>query len=368
MVVMIPQQGKAAAPNRRRAVLIVPAYNEALEIAASLTALDRYLCAELPAYDWELLVVDDGSTDGTVAAVRSLAPALTVPIRVVEHVENSGLGQALRTGFAHATGDVVVTMDADLSYDVGHIGRLVQAWESTGAAIVLASPYMPGGSTVAVPRQLRTRSRWANRYLTVSSGRRLRTFTGMVRAYDGRFLRNLVIGSDGVVINVELIRKACILGLPVVEIPAVLNWSGLATRQGRTRVVSRRAWRETRRTLREGLLFRPRLYLVSPGLLLALVALVVMATGAHAVGRIFAIAALAVLLVGVVLGLGYRRDFREFREDFALAAMAQSWPERSIGRWTSRRRPVAAPVAVRDNTSADAKAAEPAHAPKSQPS
>jgi hypothetical protein len=255
-------------------------------------------------------------------------------------------------------------MDADLSYDVEHIGRLVHAWEQTGAAIVLASPYMAGGVTIAVPRPLKTRSLMANRYLALSSGCHLSTFTGMVRAYDGAFLRNMVIGSDGVVINIELIRKACILGLRVVEIPGALNWSGLAARQGRSRLLSERAWRETRRTLREGLLFRPRLYLVVPGALTLVLGLLLMLSGVSGVGRGCVVAAVILLLIGGGLGLGYRRDFREFREDFAAAAIMQAWPERSIGRWTSRRRPTLKTTPTRTYADLVTPGEQPVAAPK----
>ena len=98
---------------------------------------------------------------------------------------NRGLGTTLSTLFREAKGDVVVTIDADLSYDATHISRLLRALVTSGAAVVVASPYMAGGRTLAVPHDLEVRSRTANGYLGVMSTLQVGTFTGMVRAYDG---------------------------------------------------------------------------------------------------------------------------------------------------------------------------------------
>jgi glycosyltransferase involved in cell wall biosynthesis len=249
----VPIEGKLA---RQAATLLVPAYNEAGVIADSLAALTQHLSEALARYEWELLVVDDGSTDDTARSVDAFAAESPLPVRLLRHDVNRGLGAALRTAFRASRGRVVVTVDADLSYSVDHIERLVSAWESDRAAVVVASPYAPGGRTVAVPSSLEIRSRLANQYLKLVTRSPIHTFTGFVRAYDGDFARSVVLTADGPTVNVEVLRVALAAGARVTEIPATLDWTHLAERRGRSRVVSGRALRETRRVLREGLRFR----------------------------------------------------------------------------------------------------------------
>ena len=82
---------------------------------------------------------------------------------------NLGLGQALRTAFNSCRGAYVVTFDVDLSYAPEHIASLLAHIRSTGAGIVLASPYMPGGTVANVPRGRLLASRWANRLLSAAA-------------------------------------------------------------------------------------------------------------------------------------------------------------------------------------------------------
>ena len=96
--------------------VIVPAFNEALTIAA---VLERVAAVEL---ETEIIVVDDRSSDATVAEIK----ASRVPdVRLIEHADNRGKGAAIRTGLAYATGDVVVIQDADLEYDPQDFARLL---------------------------------------------------------------------------------------------------------------------------------------------------------------------------------------------------------------------------------------------------
>ncbi|HJS74540.1 MAG TPA: glycosyltransferase family 2 protein, partial [Vicinamibacteria bacterium] len=90
--------------------VVIPCYNEVATIEA---ILDAVRASEIR--DKEILVVDDGSTDGTRDKLRSLDGEDGV--RVIYHERNQGKGAALRTGFRAATGDVVIVQDADLEYD-----------------------------------------------------------------------------------------------------------------------------------------------------------------------------------------------------------------------------------------------------------
>jgi dolichol-phosphate mannosyltransferase len=104
--------------------IVVPLYNE----EESLPQLAREITAALAptGRSWEVLYVDDGSTDGSLAALRALA-AEDPRVRVLRHRRNAGQSAGLATGFRAARGDIVVTLDADLQNDPADIPRLLEA-------------------------------------------------------------------------------------------------------------------------------------------------------------------------------------------------------------------------------------------------
>jgi glycosyltransferase involved in cell wall biosynthesis len=110
-------------------------FNEEENIAHAVTLLTRAL--EVHASDHEVIVVDDASTDGSPGIVRELA-VRDGRVRLLRHDRNRKLGATLRTGFAAATGDLVLYMDADLPFDPQDIGRGVRAMEITRADMVAA--------------------------------------------------------------------------------------------------------------------------------------------------------------------------------------------------------------------------------------
>jgi glycosyltransferase involved in cell wall biosynthesis len=316
-----PLAGSALLPPT--GTVLVPAFNEAETVEKTLVRVAETLAAHLADRVWEIIVVDDGSSDDTAmiaegTAARLRSPRLTV--RVLRHVANRGLGGALQTGFAASTGEVVVVVDCDLSYHPDHIPPLVRAVVEGKAQIAVASPYMPGGSTIGVPRGLERRSRLANRFLALLSRSELHTFTGMVRAYHGPFVRALPLRSVDDVINVEALYKTGLLHGRIVEVPATLDWRGLAARARRT------AFRHNRRTraktyemLVRGVLFRPYLVFAAFGLmlfvlggLLALFAVMLAAgqVGLTVLGISMATAGFSACLVSV-LSVQVKRGFEE---------------------------------------------------------
>lgn len=97
--------------------IVVPVYNERDTLQEMLRRIER---AEVPV-DKEIIIVDDGSADGT----REVLQALDHSYKVFYHERNLGKGAALRTGFAHATGELVIVQDADLEYDPAEYGMLI---------------------------------------------------------------------------------------------------------------------------------------------------------------------------------------------------------------------------------------------------
>ena len=130
--------------------VVVPTYNEASGIVATLTDLSEHVSTLRSRYDVQLLVVDDGSSDGTVGLIEDFAQA-DGSIEVIEHDRNAGLVAAMKTGAEHARYDTLVFLDADLSYRPEIIEPLVIARRVANASAALASPYMIGGVVANVP-------------------------------------------------------------------------------------------------------------------------------------------------------------------------------------------------------------------------
>lgn len=252
--------------------VVVPAYNEAGILRENLSQLCEYMKSLQKDYRWEIIVVNDGSTDGTGDIADAFARTRD-NVRVFHHVTNFGLGQALRTGFNHCQGDYVVTMDLDLSYSPDHIERMLSTIRQTGAQIVMASPYMSGGKSSNVPLLRRVLSKWANRFLSAAGHHgNFSTITGMVRAYDGKFLKSLNLKAMYVDINPEIIYKGMILRARILEIPAHLDW-GDQKKKGMKRSSSIRILKTVISCLLSGFFFRPFMFFILPGFALMFLSL-----------------------------------------------------------------------------------------------
>ena len=243
--------------------LVVPAYNEASILTQNLSELCHQMELLEHEYRWEMVIVNDGSADESGALAEEFARRRN-NIRVLHHRKNFGLGEAFRTAFNYCRGDYIVTVDMDLSYSPDYIAKLLSAITQSGAKIVVASPYMAGGKISNVPWVRRQLSIWANRFLSLASKGRLSTLTGMVRAYDGKFLRSINLKATGMEINPEIVYKATLLGAELQEIPAHLDWH-FAKAKGNQRKSSMRLLRHTLSVLLSGFLFRPVMFFLVPG-------------------------------------------------------------------------------------------------------
>ncbi len=261
---------------KRLISVVAPAYNESSILPDNLSQLCEYLSTLEHQYDWELVVVNDGSRDDSGYLAERFAETES-RVRVIHHRVNQGLGQALRTAFEAAQGEYIVVVDLDLSYSPEHIGRLLDRIEETNAAMVVASPYMPGGSIGNVPWLRKVMSIGANKFLSFASKRSLATLTGMVRVYDAEFLRMLTLRSRGMEINPEIIHKALLLMRQIEEIPGHLHWRNplpsnvpVATRhkQSKQRSSSMKILRHTYDVVFSGFLFRPVIFFLIPSLLM----------------------------------------------------------------------------------------------------
>ena len=221
-------------------------------------------------YDWEVLLINDGSKDATARIANEIAAEIDF-LSAIHHPSNFGVGQALRFGFANTTGEYVISFEIDLAYDVNHIHELLDAAQPDCAKIVLASPYMKGGTIKNVPFVRRSLSVWGNRFLRLFANREYSTLTSMIRLYDGPFIRALKLRSMGLDIMPEMLYKAMILRARVIEIPGRLDW-GPQLEEGLSRFSSTRLIRQTISTILSGFIFRPMLFFVLPGILVGLLA------------------------------------------------------------------------------------------------
>jgi len=134
--------------------VVVPTYNE----AGSVPKLAERLHAALGARDWELVIVDDGSPDGTADVAAALAPR--IPTNVVRRAGKGGLASAVIAGFAAARGEILVVMDADLSHPPEVVPALLSAIED-GADLAVGSRYIAGGGVEDWPMKRQIVSRVA---------------------------------------------------------------------------------------------------------------------------------------------------------------------------------------------------------------
>ncbi|CAZ96074.1 glycosyltransferase family 2 protein [Zobellia galactanivorans] len=255
--------------------VILPAYNEEAIIEKNIVRLYDYLDTLNHLYEWEIIVVNDGSVDRTGVIADTLSDTYSNLI-VLHHVVNRNLGTALRTGFANSTGDYVVVLDIDLSYSPDHIGNLLSEIIVTQSDMVLASPYMKGGKNTAVPRLRLLLSKTVNKMMQTASRLDICTFTGMVRAYKGEFIRSLNTKSSTFDINSEILLKAYILRARIIEIPAHLDWSE-QQQLAETRTSSLKIVKGIFNGLANSFMFRPYMFFWVLGFLISLPSLYLIA-------------------------------------------------------------------------------------------
>lgn len=203
--------------------VIIPALNEEETIVATLDELVEWFGAKMPGASYEILVIDDGSTDATAAAVIDYGK--THPqVRLHSHGRNRGRGRAVRSGFEVSRGDYIVTLDADLSYGPDHIPLLVEPLREGRADITLASAYHPDGKVENVPFRREMVSRAGNWLLRIGTFGELHTVTCLVRGYTRTVAHTLQLVNDGKDFHLEVIQKAPLFGFRMLEVPATLNW------------------------------------------------------------------------------------------------------------------------------------------------
>lgn len=215
-------------------VVMLPAYNEVDSIAPLLSRIARTF-EEIDG-DASVLLVDDGSTDGTVDRAEETARSAGLQLTVAAHGTNRGLGAALKTGFSRGSelvgrDGVLVGMDADNTHDPAVIPSMLKRLDD-GYDVVIASRYAPGGEEVGLSLLRSILSRGASTtlrlFLPVKGAR---DYSCGYRAYRGSVLARAfeVHGDDlitetGFVSSAEVLLKLAYLPSRVAEVPLVLRY------------------------------------------------------------------------------------------------------------------------------------------------
>ncbi|HWC10083.1 MAG TPA: polyprenol monophosphomannose synthase [Acidimicrobiales bacterium] len=200
-----------------RTLVVLPTYEEADNIAEVLSRLR----AAVPEAD--VLVVDDGSPDGTADVAKAVAHEVG-GIDVLVRPGKAGLGSAYRTGFDEGMArgyEVLVEMDSDLSHDARALPSLLQAVDD-GADLAIGSRYVPGGSIPRWSVGRRALSRWGNRYAAFMLRLAVHDATSGYRAYRATALAAIDLDrvrADGYGFQIEMAHLVASNGGRVVERP-----------------------------------------------------------------------------------------------------------------------------------------------------
>jgi dolichol-phosphate mannosyltransferase len=199
-----------------KTLIVLPTYNEILNIESML----RVLRETVPGC--EILVVDDGSPDGTANLAKTIAGELG-NIHLLERTQKSGLGGAYRAGFGWGLErgfDHFVEIDCDFSHDPRALPTLLSAAET--ADVVIGSRYVAGGQIPKWALSRKLLSRGGNQYASAMLGLHVKDSTAGYRVYSDRALSLIdytTVGADGYGFQIEMTYRARRAGASITEVP-----------------------------------------------------------------------------------------------------------------------------------------------------
>jgi len=188
--------------------IIIPAYNEEEELERLLVEINRDLRSKL---NYDVIVVDDGSKDGTNIVAKEHGA------KVLIHDRNHGYGYALRKGLEHASGSIVVFFDADGQIDPAEIPKLVNLIFKRGVDVVSASRYLEPRRRISIPNRI------ANHMLILLIrlllGVKITDLNSGLKVFRRSVVTSFDLKQDGTAINIELATQAVKGKTKIVEVP-----------------------------------------------------------------------------------------------------------------------------------------------------
>jgi dolichol-phosphate mannosyltransferase len=201
--------------------IVIPCYNEAEGLPAMHNRLIQALDMLRERGRTQLVLVNDGSRDGTGDLLEQTFGAWPDTV-IVHHPTNRGLGAALRTGFANATGEIIVTCDSDGTYPFSEIPALLDRL-TPDVDLVTASPYHAGGGIENVPAYRVFISKSASLCYRILVDARIHTYTALFRACRRHVIEHITTHADGFLMVTEWLVEALLSGYRVAEYPTTLR-------------------------------------------------------------------------------------------------------------------------------------------------
>ena len=204
-----------------RQVVIIPTYNEKENIEKIIRAIKEQ------EIDFHIVVIDDGSPDGTAAIVKSLQSEFPDSLFIIERAGKQGLGTAYITGFKWAIEhkyDYIFEMDADFSHPPKDLVRLYKACHEDGADLAIGSRYCNGISVVNWPIGRVIMSYYASTYVRTVLGMRVYDTTAGFKCYRRKVLETIDFSNirmKGYGFQIEMKYNTYKLGFKIVEVPII---------------------------------------------------------------------------------------------------------------------------------------------------
>ncbi len=199
--------------------VVIPAFNEQENIRRIRKELIPVL-KKMP-LNYEIVIVDDGSTDNTYNEAFSIAK-LYKNVRVVKHPRNMGLAEATRTGIKHMKGNIAVFLDSDFTFHPREIPKLYKKYRETGCDCVIGSHFGSKGSTEVLLHRL-VLSRGVNTLYSSLLGKNISTISSIFRLYKSTEIKKLKLTSKGFDICAEILVKMVKNKNHIEEVPVKLT-------------------------------------------------------------------------------------------------------------------------------------------------
>lgn len=202
--------------------IVIPCFNESEGIPHLVSELKNL--EERLTDTQELVFVDDGSLDSTYERLTHFyKDRKNKDVKIIRHSKNRGLGAAVQTGISNSKGYYIATVDADCTYELTYMLKMLDIIKKEKADIITASPYHPEGSTFNVPGYRLFLSKNLSNLYNIILRNKFYTYTSMFRIYRTMTIKNVDFKSKGFLSIAEMLIKAHQKGLKVIEYPATLT-------------------------------------------------------------------------------------------------------------------------------------------------